>query len=203
MSEATFSVVLRCWWSRCASRLRRRVWRSGRGHGQRGDSSRLDLRAVEAKPRRSPRRMAAWVRLNPAALRTVRAAEAQGSEARSPGRAVHFGGRCTGGMESTRSDLQTAGDAVRQPLRRGEQHAPMPRRVRVVLDDIRRNHSVDPDRTRNMPLACGDDRKSFGSRWPRRGSNPHSTFVEPDFKSDASACFATRPKWWSGRDANA
>ena len=38
--------------------------------------------------------------------------------------------------------------------------------------------------------------------WPRRGSNPHSTFVEPDFKSDASACFATRPKWLSGRDAN-
>jgi hypothetical protein len=33
--------------------------------------------------------------------------------------------------------------------------------------------------------------------WPRRGSNPHSTFVEPDFKSDASACFATRPKWSS------
>ena len=38
------------------------------------------------------------------------------------------------------------------------------------------------------PTSCS------AQRWPRRGSNPHSTFVEPDFKSDASACFATRPR---------
>ena len=35
---------------------------------------------------------------------------------------------------------------------------------------------------------------SMGNQWPRRGSNPHTPYGIRDFKSRASASFATRPE---------
>jgi hypothetical protein len=38
-------------------------------------------------------------------------------------------------------------------------------------------------------------RKSFDSKWPKRGSNPHEPYGSRDFKSRASANSAIRPSY--------
>ena len=49
-----------------------------------------------------------------------------------------------------------------------------------------------PARRESIPLRQ-DSAVSPDQQWPRRGSNPHTPFGIRDFKSRASASFATRP----------